>query len=284
MKKLLVCLTILAPFFIMQSCTKDEPITIHPTDEDVILKDVSYGSHERQRMDVYLPAGRDRQTTKIVVFIHGGGWIGGSKDDFPIDTSNLQVLKEQFPGSALIMLNYRLVVGSENRFPTAEEDIVRAMNHVYGNLESYQLASDTYMVGGSAGAHLSALYTLKNNAHGRIKGCIGISGAYNLASLYETGNAEAKTVLVAFLGGTPEQQPQAYRQASPVNFVTPQAPKFLILHGKEDPLTPMGQANELMAALDAKGVTHTSLTYNGGHGIPPEHLVEAFERIKLFLQ
>lgn len=268
----------------MQSCTKDEPTVIHPTDEDIILKDINYGSHERQKMDVYLPAGRDRQTTKIVVFIHGGGWIGGSKDDLPIDASNLQALKEQFPGLALVALNYRLVVGSENRFPAAEEDILRAMNHVYGNLDSYQLASDTYMAGGSAGAHLAALYALKHNANGRIKGCIGVSGAYNLVSLYHTGNAEAKAVLEAFLGGTPEEQPEAYRQASPVNFVTPQAPEFLILHGKEDPLTPIGQANELAAALGAKGVGQTSFTYSGGHGIPGEHLVEAFAYIKNFVR
>ena len=285
MRKLL-CLIIYVGVMLLfiPSCTKDEPAEIFPTDEDVILKDISYGSHERQKMDVYLPAGRNKQTTKMVIFIHGGGWIGGSKDDLPIDTSNIHVLKEQFPGFALITLNYRLVTGSENRFPAAEEDIVRAMSHIYSNLESYQLASETYMSGGSAGAHLAALYTLKHNPNGRIKGCIGVSGAYNLTSLYQTGNAEAKAVLEAFLGGTPQQQPEAYAQASPVNFVTSQAPKFLILHGKEDLLTPIGQANELAAALNAQGIEYTRFTYSGGHGIPGEHLAEAFAYINDFLR
>lgn len=285
MKKLhFVVLLFALPYFFLTSCSKDDPVEIFPTDEDVILKDVSYGNHERQKMDVYLPAGRNTKDTKIAVFIHGGGWIAGSKDDFPVDDENLQVLKEHFPDFALINLNYRLATGGEDQYPAAEEDIKQAMDHIYRHLESYQLSGETYMSGGSAGAHLATLYALKNNNRNRIKGCIVVSGAYNLVSLYDTGNQEAKDVLEAFIGGTPEQQPQAYEQASPVNFVSGDAPKFLILHGREDQLTPLGQANELMGALDANGVDYTSFVYSGGHGIPGEHLEEAVEYIKDFLR
>ncbi|WP_353130481.1 alpha/beta hydrolase [Parapedobacter pyrenivorans] len=284
MKRSLVYIVLIAPYILMLSCNKDKPVVIHPTTEDVILKDVRYGNHERQKMDVYLPSERDRLTTKIVVFIHGGGWIAGSKDDLPVDVNNFQTLKEQFPGFALVALNYRLAESSENQYPAAEEDIIRAMNHVLANLESYQLAPEIYMTGGSAGAHLAALYTLKHHANGRVKGCIGVSGAYNLVSLYQIGNSEAKAALKAFLGGTPDQQLRSYEQASPINFVSSTAPKFLILHGKEDPLTPIGQANEFMAALEIKGVSHSSFTYSGGHGIPSEHLAKSFGYIRDFLK
>lgn len=283
MKKFAILLCLL-PCTLFLSCSKDDPVEVFPADEDVILKDVSYGNDERQKMDVYLPAGRNMDDTKIVVFIHGGGWIAGSKDDFPIDDGNLQALKEHFPNFALINLNYRLATAEGNQYPAAEEDVKRAMDHIYSQLESYQLSGDTYMSGGSAGAHLAALYTLKHNNGNRVKGCIVVSGAYNLVSLFQTGNNEVKEILEAFLGGTPQQQPLVYEQASPVNFASGDAPGFLILHGKEDRLTPIGQANELMKALDTNGVVHTSFTYSGGHGIPSEHLEEAVEYIKDFLQ
>lgn len=283
MKNLFVYLVLIAPCFFTLSCTEDETAEIFPADQDVILKDIRYGSHERQKMDVYLPADRSRQRTKTAVFIHGGGWIAGSKDDLPFNGAHMQTLKAHFPNFAFVTLNYRLATSSDHQFPAAEEDIVRAMNYLYNNLDAYQLSDDTYMIGGSAGAHLAALYTLKHDADGRIKGCIGVSGAYNLISLYQTGNEEAKAILEAVVGGTPEQKPQAYEQASPVNFVSPDAPKFLILHGKQDALTPIGQAIELAAALDANGVAHTSFTYSGGHGIPGEHFGEAITYLKAFL-
>lgn len=239
-------------------------------------------------MDIYLPAGRNISGTKVVVFIHGGGWIGGSKDDLPLDLENLQLMKTIFPDVALFNLNYRLVVekenGLENQYPAAVEDIRRAVDHIHRNLRSYQLSSDTYMVGGSAGAHLAALHTLRYNTGNRIKGCVAISGAFDLESLYNDGNSEAKLVVAAFLGGSPTERPDQYHDASPINFVSSSSPKFLILHGREDELTPLNQANDFVQELQDKGVAHSSFLYSGGHGIPPEHFGEAIERIQVFLE
>lgn len=265
-------------------CTKDTAPEVYPVAEDVILKDVAYGDHEQQRMDVYLPAGRSQVATKIVVFIHGGGWMAGDKDDLQFTDENLQTLKAHFPGFALVNLNYRLVNGDENRYPAAENDVKQAMNYLYRRLEPYQLSSDTYLAGGSAGAHLAALHTLKHNSNGNIKGCIAIAGVYNMQSLYEYGNTEAKLIVAAFMGGTPANQTDRYEQASPVTFVTPSSPKFLLLHGMEDTLVPVSQVYELRDVLSENEVEHTVFTYSGGHGIPPEHLVAAFEHINAFLQ
>lgn len=275
------------PLFIaalsLWGCTKDTAPEVYPVAEDVILKDVTYGGHAQQRMDVYLPAGRSQAATKIVVFIHGGGWVAGDKDDFQFTDENLQTLKVYFPGFALVNLNYRLVNGDENRYPAAENDVKQAMDYLYRQLESYQLSSDTYLAGGSAGAHLAALHTLKHNSNSHIKGCIAIAGVYNMQSLYEYGSTEAKLIVAAFMGGRPTDQGNRYEQASPINFVTSSSPKFLLLHGTEDELVPVSQAYEFRDALAGNGVEHTIFTYSGGHGIPPEHLVEAFEYIGAFL-
>ena len=266
------------------ACSKDEKPEIYPVNEDIVLKDAAYGDHHQQRMDIYLPAGRSPDLTKIVVFIHGGGWSGGDKDDFQLADESVRVLKETFPGFALFNINYRLVSGSSNQYPAAEEDIKRALAYIYSTLESYQLSSATYVIGGSAGAHLAALHTLKYNSNDRIKGCIAISGVYNLVSLYHMGSTEAKEVVTAFMGGAPVERATPYEQATPVNFITPSSAKFLILHGLEDNLVPVSQAYELRDALAEQQVDHTVFTYPGGHGIPPEHLVEAFGYITDFLQ
>ena len=268
----------------MSGCTKDSAPDVYPVAEDVFLKDVAYGDHQQQRMDVYLPAGRSRVATKIVVFIHGGGWTAGDKDDFQINSENLQVLKENFPGFALVNLNYRLVNGEENQYPAAENDVKQAMDYLHRQLESYQLSSDTYLAGGSAGAHLAALHTLKHHSNGNIKGCIAIAGVYNMQSLYNQGSMEAKLIVAAFMGGTPTNQTDRYERASPVNFVEPTSPKFLLLHGTDDTLVPVSQVHELRDILSENGVEHTVFTYPGGHGIPPDQLVAAFEYINAFLQ
>src|SRR5690606_14730411 len=188
------------------SCSKDNSDKAYPVDEDIILTDVSYGSHPQQKIDVYLPEGRSSSSTKFVVFIHGGGWAGGDKSDLPITQEALDELKKLFPGFALFNVNYRLVDGADNRYPAAEQDIKSALDFIYAHLKDYQISSDTYMVGGSAGAHLAALHTLKNNIGNRIKGCIGISGAYNMVSLYNDGSDEVKLYVSAFLGGTPTEK------------------------------------------------------------------------------
>lgn len=265
------------------SCQKDGSGEAYPLNEDVVLNDVAYGSHERQKMDIFLPAGRNRNTTGLLVFIHGGGWIAGSKDDLGFDLSRLQVWKERFPDMALITLNYQLVTGSQNRYPAAEEDVIQAMDYVYKNLTNYGLSSDICMSGGSAGAHLAALYSLKHNPERRVKGCIGISGAYDLNLLYETGNSQARQLLEMFLGGSPSQVPHVYQQASPIHFVTAQAPKFLLLHGNDDPLTPLSQAGEMIDKFEQLDIPYHRFEYDGGHGIPAEHEQEAIMLIQAFL-
>jgi len=107
MKKLKFTLIfpILLVFFI--SCSEDNDTAItYPTDEDIVLENQSYGPHERNKIDILLPAGRSTSKTKILVLIHGGGWIGGDKSDFSeiLNKDNLENLKKEFPDIAVFHL------------------------------------------------------------------------------------------------------------------------------------------------------------------------------------
>jgi acetyl esterase/lipase len=285
MKKLkIIIIPILMILFI--GCADKDNETIHPTNEDIILENVSYGPHDRNKMDIMLPAGRNTSKTKILVLIHGGGWIGGDKSDFSsiLNRDNLENLKKEFPDIAVFSFNYRLATNESNQYPAAEQDVKAAMDFVFKNANAYQVNSNsTYILGGSAGAHLAALYTVKNPSP-RIKGTIGISGAYELKSLYADGNTEAKQVLEAFLGGTPQNKEQNYFQASPLNFIINTTTKYLLLHGQDDRLVPISQAQKFEVALKDKNIEVQKFYYSGGHGIPPEHVIEGLERIRDFLK
>ena len=286
MKKLKLLL--LCPIFTLLqiSCSKDKNELTHPINEDIILENISYGPHERNKMDIMLPSGRNTTKTKILVLIHGGGWIGGDKSDFDVilNRDNIENLKKEFPDIAVFSFNYRLATSEANQYPAAEQDVKVAMDFIFKNANTYQVnRNSTYILGGSAGAHLAALYTVKNPSP-RIKGTIGISGAYELKSLYTDGNAEAKQVLVAFLGGTPQNKEQNYFQASPLNFINNTTTKYLLLHGQDDRLVPISQAQKFETALKSKNIDVQKLYYSGGHGIPPEHVVQGFQTIRDFLK
>jgi acetyl esterase/lipase len=220
-----------------------------------------------------------------MVLIHGGAWSTGDKDEFGLlDETAFSLLKSQFPDFAFFNLNYRLVEGDNNTYPAAENDIKLAMEHIYRNLESYQLSAATYVLGVSAGAHLGALYTLKSN-NSNIKGCIALAGPYDLVSLYNTSDDFAKSYIKSFMGGTPTQKPALYQEASPINFVSSNSPKFFLVHGTEDELVPIAQAETFKAALESKNVSTTYLTYAGGHDyVPTGSLLETFLRLQIFLK
>ena len=47
-----------------------------------IAKDVSFGDHPRQRLDVYTPSDTKKdQALPVIVFIHGGSWASGNKNE-----------------------------------------------------------------------------------------------------------------------------------------------------------------------------------------------------------
>jgi dipeptidyl aminopeptidase/acylaminoacyl peptidase len=79
--------------------------------------------------------------------------------------------------------------------------------------------------------------------------------------------AALENVFVDLLGGSREQQPQAYRAASPVTYIRRGAPPVLTIHGTSDAIVPYDQAKRLDAALRAHGAFSRLDSFDGvGHG------------------
>lgn len=99
MKKTVPLLLLL--IYLFPACKKSDNA---PTVADAkTILNVSYGSAQNQNMDVYLPPNRSAKTP-VVIVLHGGGFIGGDKSDFTIQSQMLMA-----KGYAVLNLNYRLV-------------------------------------------------------------------------------------------------------------------------------------------------------------------------------
>src|SRR5688572_23654531 len=96
--------------------------------------DISYGPDALQKMDIYLPANRDTNNTKLMVLIHGGAWIEGDKADF-----NIPDIKKLLPEYAIANINYRLVTNNgQNTFPAQEEDVKAAVSFLLNKQADYR--------------------------------------------------------------------------------------------------------------------------------------------------
>ncbi|MCX8020971.1 MAG: alpha/beta hydrolase [Chitinophagaceae bacterium] len=261
------------------SCKKEEKVSL-PAET---RPDVAYGTDPKQKMDVYLPAGRNTRSTKVIIMIHGGGWVSGDKSDF---SQFVDTLKRRLPDYAIFNINYRLADGTNNLFPTQENDVKAAVEFIYGKRQEYQISDKLVLVGASAGGHLSLLQAYKYNSPVKIKAVIDFFGPTELVSFYNSPpNPTIPQLLRQVTGGTPVSHATLYFQSSPYNFVTPQSPPTMILQGGLDIVVSPSQSEMLKNRLQANGVAHEYVFYPGeAHGWVGATLTDSFNRIDRFLR
>lgn len=230
-----------------------------------------YGSETRQSMDVYLPPGRNPDTTPLLVYIHGGAWIDGDKDEF---LRFKPILKQLFPDYAFVSLNYRLFDFSsgKNQFPTQEEDIIDAFDFIRDQLDNWNISDEIIVSGASAGGHLALLHSYKNHDLSmRLKAVVAFFPPTDLVELYKFNNLTA-LALTALIGGNPDQVPQKYFTSSPINYSGPNPPPTILFHGELDNVVPISQSQILEFLLELNGgVPHRLIQVpNQGHGFTDE--------------
>ena len=244
---------------------------------------VAYGSDPKQVMDVYLPAGRNVSSTKVMFLIHGGSWSGGDKSTF---SGYVDSLKRHLPTYALVNINYRLANFSQNKFPTQENDIKAAITAVISKAGDYNISNKAVLLGASAGAHLALLQAYKYMDPVQIKAVVSFFGPTDIADMYNfPAYPQVPQLLQLLLGGTPSSNPEVYRQSSPINFVTQQTCPTLIFQGGRDLLVNPKQATLLEDTLKKAGVVSELIVYpNEGHGWHGLSLGDSFEKIGEFLK
>ena len=213
-------------------------------------------------LDIYRPQHTDAPTA-VILAIHGGSWIGGSRGD-------LRPLAEALAarGYAVVAPDYRLA--PEFTFPAQLDDVRAAARWVAAHAEdNHWTTARLFTLGISGGGQLAALLALQPQADQPAPiGVITISGPMDFTSAIPS--MQAKIVLKLYLGVSREVNPGRYVDASPITHITPAAPPFLLLHGTADPLVPFSQAERMAAALRAAHVPVTLHPLrNVGHSTPP---------------
>jgi acetyl esterase/lipase len=228
-----------------------------------VKRNIPYGDHERQVLDVYAPSGAKNRP--VVFWIHGGGWQTGDKTDVQ---EKPRVFVEK--GFVFVSTNYRLLPGVD--MATIVRDIAKSIHWVHDHIAEYGGDPNRLLVmGHSAGAQLAALICTDDRylkeeglSLAIIKGCVPVDGdTFDVPAIIETaetrrrvhGQPQAKYGHREKFGNDPEK----HRDFSAVTHVARDKgiPPFLILHVAEHPDT-TAQAQRLAAALKGAGVPATA--------------------------
>jgi glycerophosphoryl diester phosphodiesterase len=211
------------------------------------LKDVAYSRDDKENvMDCYIPT--NYENAKVIVYLHGSGWTGGDKKEFP------EMLIEELVGKhkyIVVSANYRLVKDGQNRFPAQMEDINKLFTFLLRNASRYHFNGKEFaLMGGSAGAHLAMLYAYGYDSAKLVKTVIDFWGPTDLAdkSVWDE-NKDAAAKVMNLLGVT-DPAAQICKDASPYYRVTKSTGVPTILfHGGQDPLVPVVQADKMYKKL-----------------------------------
>ena len=158
---------------LQQTIALYEPHVEAPASTQSVERDVSFGSHPRNVLDFY-PC---EHPSPILLFVHGGGFVGGGKKINAKFYGNLGTYFTHH-GIATALMNYRLA--PEFVWPEAAVDIAKAVEWLHENRAQNQRI---YIVGQSAGACHLATYLTGEDFHAHaakhIAGAVLMSGFYD---------------------------------------------------------------------------------------------------------
>ena len=252
-----------------------------------VLKNISYGNHERHKVDIYIPE-NPQKNSGVILLIHGGGWSNGDKSDYKNEA-------EFYASSGYICaaMNYRFVTEKINVFNELD-DITSALNAIKGKCEECGFGvKNTILTGASAGAHLSLLYAYTRKCEAPVipvavgafcppVNCwaenflMGIKGEfeewkYSVISKC-CGEKITKETLLK------EQQQNALKKMSPQTYVSENCVPTAVFQGVSDELVPFEHVETFIETLKKSGVKNDFLVYeNSGHALDkdPEKTEEA---------
>lgn len=231
--------------------------------------DIEYGraAGESLRLDASVPAGAG--PFPAVILVHGGGWTAGDKSGGP-GKGYMAPLHAPLTaaGFAWISVNYRLA--PQHRYPACVDDVEAAIRWVFAHAAEYRLDPRRIALASeSAGSHVAVMAALRLDGAVRLAALVPFYGRYDLARGLEPGGALNDNMAALFGRKTFDgDTPALLRAASPIHFVKPGLPPFLLVHGTVDPKVPFEQSVLLQAKLRAAGVPCDLLPIaGGGHGM-----------------
>jgi acetyl esterase/lipase len=223
------------------------------------------GNHEVTRNLVYTPENwpepvmgdlyrpRNSPPAPAVLLVHGGGWTG--KDGrWQMDPIAKKLAKR---GYVVLNVTYRLA--PRWTYPAPVEDLQEAVRWMRANAVEQGIDPERIAVFGySAGGYLAAMTGLiEGPEDARIRAIVA-GGAPSDLTFYPGGD-----LVPQFLGGTQQQIPERFHEASPVNYVTAGSPPMFLYHGEGDELVKPEHALAMIAELERNRVPHETFWLPG---------------------
>lgn len=193
----------------------------------------------------------------LLVFIHGGSWKKGDKDDYRkylVDYAN--------KGYITATVAYRF--SQEAIFPAAMDDVVCAVKWLKSHAEDYHIDPDRVaVIGGSAGGHLAMLLGYHGNdpdyrgecdsleADASVKAIVNLYGPVDLTTDFAINHPSVKQLIGADYSTATQA---VYEACSPIQYITSDDPPTLTFHGTLDEIVPIVQADMLDKALQEENV------------------------------
>jgi acetyl esterase/lipase len=262
-------------------------------------RDITFNQNPKRPLRLHLLRNKQRssQPAPALVFVHGGAFRLGSRDD-----GLLPLVPFAERGYICASLEYRL--SGEALFPAQIEDVKCGVRFLRANADQFGLDPERIGAWGpSAGGHLVAMLGVTEGVtelegdggwmgvSSRVQAVCDWFGPTDFLEMNRAGSSQdhdAPDSPESELIGAPIQDhPERSARANPITYISHERPipPFLVLHGDADPLVPFNQSELLVAALERIGAQVSFHRLEGaGHGGPRFETPEISNLVQRFFE
>ncbi len=208
---------------------------------------VTFGKERGNKLDIWSTAKKADKPRPVLVFFYGGGWANGKRTEYSYAARPFVEA-----GYVVVLPDYRKV--PEVRFPGFVEDSAAAVKWVQANIARYGGDPARVSVAGhSAGAYNAVMLAMDPRWLGDnpVRAAISLAGP---ADFYPFTSKRAINAM---------SQVADPRITQPINFVGKNVPPLLLIHGSDDTVVRIRNANSLYAKQKAAGGDITLRTQQG---------------------
>lgn len=212
-----------------------------------------FAEHGGEKLALHFYRSQHAGPAPCVIVIHGGGWEGGSPDEFVACNHRLAA-----HGCAVAAVQYRFAPRSP--WPAQRDDVLAALRFLQSRADEFGLAPEKFvLLGRSAGGQIAK--AVAYSAHDpAIRGCIAFYAPADMRFAHEFARDDdiisSLGLVLRYMGGTPLDLPANYDSASGIRLAARTSPPTLLLHGRRDPYVWYLQSQRLAARLRAVGAPH----------------------------
>jgi acetyl esterase/lipase len=246
---------------------------------------ISYSTHKETVLDIF-QSKRSTGNSKrpAVIVIHGGGWVGGKKED----VFNRYCLPFLEKGFVVANVEYRLAGVAPA--PAAVEDSLLAAKWLRDNAAKYGIDRKKIVAtGGSAGGHLALMVGLstKKTKLGPVTKIAAVVNFYGITDVQDQLEGQnMRDYAVKWVPTSVPDRQELARRVSPVSWVRKKAPPVITIHGDADETVPYEHGVDFTKELrNAGGDAEMIPVRQGGHGnFTPQEFAEIYAQIFYFLE